>query len=366
MEQSGKEIRYMKGGGRMKKFICGIAVLCLLLAPPAARAWWLPEDAVYGTREDLPAGVRALLPEELSLTYAYRIADALYAWTKDARGNGVVLVFAQGEHGYSLLAQSAPMGPWNGWEPFLGYSGSDFFSIDYSESYSFLFKPLRDGRWMLRTAFLYGPTDCFVSFYPHAAVEFLSTRDGRRIAYGTWTRSLYLDSLDVSVLPRSFGDALSMLDTRGWAMVKSRESGALTPLRTAPDEGGEILASYYAGAPAQILEETGAWFRVSIAGEEGWMAAEDLAFGEAMTEIAPEFPDLVLTSEAYARQSILHASLYSSAAPMHIASYDGTGKPGGVEGLFIIGVVGDLWYHVMNWEGETGYIERVWFFEGNG
>ena len=349
----------------MKK-VCLILALGFLLLPIAARAWWLPDDAVFGTREELPAGAQALLPEAFTLKYAYEIGDYLYVWTKDARGNGVVFAFIQADDGYSLLVQSAPLGVWNGLEPSLGYSGSGFFSIDYSESFSFMFKPRRDGRWALQTAFLYGQTDCFISFYPHAAAEFLSTRYGYRMVYGTWTRPLCMDALEVSVLPRTFEDALSMLDTRGWAMVLCSDSESPAPLRAAPDAEGEILGSYYTGAPAEILEEAGMWRRVSIAGAEGWLPAEALVFGEGMREVPAGFPALVLTQEAYTAKHILYASPSADGAPIGLVDFYSSQNPDAVEDLFIVGIVNGAWYHVMNWRGDQGYIECKWFYEGNG
>ena len=350
----------------MKRSMCWIVALGLCLLPLAGQAWLIEPEDVLESREALPADVRELLPEELTLEYAYRINAYLYVWTKDAAGNGIALVFARSDGAYSLLVLSAPFGTWNGYEPSLGFSGSGFFTVSYSESY-FSFLPWNDGRWALKGGYFYQGFDQperHIAYYPHAMTETVfENRDdfGRwSIVYGTWTRLIYLNSPEVSALPRTFGDALAMLDTEGWAMVRPSESGGLAPLRAAPSDTGKVLASYYAGTPAEVLDTGKDWRRVNIAGAEGWMPADTLVFGEAMLEVTPGFPDLVLEDEVLEGKKVLYAAPSVESALVEVAD------PENIENLFIIGVVNDEWYHVMDLWGDQGYIQSKWFSEGNG
>lgn len=347
----------------MVKRIVVMAALCLLL-PVATRAW--SPETVYGERGDLPAKAQALLPEDVEFAYAYPVADMLYVWAKDLDGKGTALVFRELNGAYTLLLRSSPLGSRGGFAPKLGYSGKDFYTIAYSDDFSFSFHPGLDGRWMLGTAFNYGKTDCFITAYPHAAVEFLSDRYGFRRVYGTWTRSLYADALEVSVLPLSLDDALKILDTTGWAMVRAEGPQTPVPLLAAPSGEGAVLGLYYTGAPARVLEVRDAWYRVEIAGAEGWLPADALVFGEDMREIETEFPSLVYTEAALARGDILHAAPDADSEIVGAVGGDTAETPDIVGGLEIIGIVNGTWYHVVNMWGEYGYIECAWYYEGNG
>jgi len=347
----------------MKKIYRMMALaLALLLLPLAAQAWVPTGDALLDTLDALPAGVRALLPDALAFRYAYRIGGSLYAWTADAQGNGVMLVFAEDGDEYTAAVQSAPFGSWNGLSPKPGNSGGDFFSVDYSESYTFVFRAGADGRWALRGAYNYaGDADCFMMFYPHVAVEYRSDRVDLRRVYGSWTRSLALDTLDSSVLPQTFDGVLAMLDTQGWAMVQAPDSGETAPLYTDADAGSACLGLYYTGAPAEALEQGADWCRVRVGGAEGWMRTDMLVFGDEMRAVTPNLPILALTEEAYAAQDILYASPCADGVPARYAEPDDA-----ADALFVIGIVDGRWYHVISWNGDAWFIETGWFFEGNG
>ena len=347
----------------MYKRMALLTLLCLLL-PVSVRAW--SPETIYDERDALPAQVQALLPEDVEFGYAYPVAEMIYVWTKDLDGNGAALVFQELNGAYTLLLRSAPLGLRGGLAPKLGYSGKDIYTIAYSDAFSFSFRPGIDGRWVFGTAFDYGETDCFITSYPHAAVEFLSDRDGFRRVYGTWTQSLYADALDTSVLPLSLDDALKILDTTGWAMVQAAGPQSPAPLRATPSGEGAVLGLYYTGAPAEVLEVRDAWRRVEIAGAEGWLPADALVFGEEMREVKPEFPSLVYTEAALVRGDILHAAPDADSEIIGAVCGDAAAGRSIVEDLEIIGIVNGAWYHVVNLWGEYGYIECAWYYEGNG
>lgn len=348
----------------MKKWSCLCLALALWLLPAAAFGW--TPEAEYGALSELPASVQSALPDGLTVTYAVKAVEYLHVWAQNAQGDAAVCVFAQAGDGYALLVQSAPIGAWHGMEPRLGYSGRGFVTLQYSEDYEFVFYPGRDGRWALRYAHEYAGPDCFITFGAQSAGESLPEQETARRVFGNWTQAWYLDTLDVSTLPQTFDEALTMLDTQGWAMVCNAEPGGRAPLRTAADTGADAAGEYYTGTPVTVLKTAGGWARVSIAGTEGWLAAGCLVYGDAQRGVTAEYPQLALTEEACAAHDIIFASPSTAGAAIGRVDFDGADNPAAAVGLFIIGTAGEGWFHVMNLWGDCGYIESRWFFEGNG
>ncbi|MCL1964793.1 MAG: SH3 domain-containing protein [Firmicutes bacterium] len=151
-----------------------------------------------------------------------------------------------------------------------------------------------------------------------------------------------------------------MIDTDGWAFVKSDKPTDRLHLRTAPSTDAVSIGRYYSGTPVQVLEDQGEWAKVSIAGIQGYMMKKFLAFGQDMLNVERWFPGKHLTEKAAEKGINVYASPDTASAIIGILR--------GGDGLaeYILATVGDGWYHVLRGDGLSGYVEAGHFWDGNG
>ncbi len=219
---------------------------------------------------------------------------------------------------------------------------------------------------------LYGPETayCFIGLRPDGqtwgvtfigGVDWFDVRenhllDGQRYVGDHPWRTL--DTADLTNLPMTLGDAIARLDTDKVAVVHNPNPKDRLHLRLKPERNAQSLGKYYNGTIVRIHEIKGDWAHVSIAGSDGWMMTEYLAFGEAMNRVESAFPSLAVREEA------VREGLIVSEAPNGSISKVLWHMP---ERLEIIGVVGDDWYHVYSeLDGVQGYVRQDCFWEGNG
>ena len=169
-----------------------------------------------------------------------------------------------------------------------------------------------------------------------------SCNDG--YTYGSYPPAMQrFEELDVMALPTTVEQALAILDRSGWAVVNNPEPTDCLLLHVAPDEGAESLGAFYNRTPVRGISEEGEWSQVIIGedGLTGWMMTEYLAFGEAMDEVFSAFPQEVSDCSAQAAPDVSTPEKWE-----YRCSQD-----------FVIGVLGDEWYIVMEpYEGWVGYV----------
>ena len=160
--------------------------------------------------------------------------------------------------------------------------------------------------------------------------------------------------IDWTALPQSHSAVHAALDTQGWATPCSENYQDRLHLRAAPRKDAVSLGKYYNGTPVRVLERGEEWTHVSIFGVEGYMMTEYLAFGEDMANADNGLYRSYL--------SVQSAALHSW--PTLEAEYTTMTPPNGV---LILAVVGDDWYHVWSTEtGESGYVRVEEISLGNG
>lgn len=163
--------------------------------------------------------------------------------------------------------------------------------------------------------------------------------------------------MDWNRLPRYLEEALAGMDTSGWAVVNNPNPADRLHLRMKPERSAQSLGKYYNGTPVQILETKGDWVHVDVFGVAGWMMKEYLAFGTAGHKVEAVFPSRMAVDHKKD-----HFVFAKPEAGKPIANYLYT-----QQGLLVLGIVGDDWYHVWFPEDElSGYVLQSDWWEGNG
>ena len=166
-----------------------------------------------------------------------------------------------------------------------------------------------------------------------------------------------LFSIDFSTLPKSIEEAAAALNRDGWAVVNNPDPADRLHLRAEPDTASESLGKFYNRTPVQVLSQRGGWSRVRIGLDgrlEAWMMTKYLAFGSGMDAVGSASPDLTLREGKGTRP------LYASPEMLET-----TGIPYG-NATWIVGVVGDELYILLDSDGNTGYLPQSLFFAGYG
>jgi len=315
-----------------------------------ALAW--VADEWYESPENLPASIQMVLPAQMTYADGIRGGDTIYVLLDEGDGSRRIYIFRKEADIYQLECQSAPLADWRGSKANIGCSGSNMLHIVY-DSGGALFNFCRTNlnTWTLRS----------VQAGEVFGIDAVGLRgyDPDQYLCGTITNT-DLSTLDTTQLPATLAEAVNLVDTEGWALVKSDKPTDRLHLRTSPSTNAESIGRYYSGTPVRILEDQGEWAKVSVAGIQGYMMKKFLTFGQDMLNVERWFPSKYLV-EADAVQGVnVYASPGTHAAIVGVL-HDGSGSA-----QYILANVGDDWYHVLCDDGLSGYVEVRHFWDGNG
>ena len=214
---------------------------------------------------------------------------------------------------------------------------------------------LADGSWTMgwmsnfgENVYTYGTVYCGVRQY-----AIMSSTDGILVGSHPWGD---LFTIDFTRLPQSTEAMNAGLNRDGWAAVGMPGPSDRLPLRVRPDDAAESLGEFYNRTPARVLEQQGDWSRVRIGLDgrlEGWMRTEHLAFGSAIDTAYAPYWDLILRGE------FEYHPLFASPAMRET-----TGVLADMD-TWIVGVAGDNLYVLIDSDGNTGYLPKSWFGNGN-
>lgn len=163
--------------------------------------------------------------------------------------------------------------------------------------------------------------------------------------------------MDLNALPRSSAEAEQLLNRDNWAVVLNPVATDRLHLRAKAERGAKSLGKFYNRTPVQVLMRKGDWTKVRIGadgGLEGWMMTQYLAFGKKIDEVSSASPDLLLRDE--------HADATPFSKPdteSEILEYFDSES-------WIVGVIDDAWFILLDAMGNTGYLPQNWYYEGNG
>ncbi len=292
----------------------------------------------------------------------YTVSDAVatpYMLLADAAdGQGVRYLFLmeiQDDGNYNIT-QSTPMG--DGIRPDFIHAWSGvgirvYPDISVQEDYRIYgFVKRADGLWHLRGVMTKDDIFSYTAYGLHTDLD-----DWRIGDYPEVT----LTAVDWDALPKSLAEAMETLDQSGWARVISDDPNNRLHLRTAPDKNAASLGKYYQGTPVRVLGKSGDWTEVDVFGVHGYMMTKWLAFGADMNDV--EIATLYLTYKgALLAEGIPMYASPSDAVPAATLMVDRS-----LPDPYIIGVVGDEWYHIVFPDtGLSGFIRQDTLWPGNG
>lgn len=331
--------------------------LCAGVALPAFA--WAPEGFAE-TWEDLPAGVRELLPAGDTYISGIYNAQTYYVLMEDATARTIYVLQPYGDGRFYLDVKSIPLPVTDGGGASVGSTGSDYLYLFYDgEGCTFNFSRQHDGRWILQS--IQAGSEFEIS--PIFGIVRYADPDGIHCLPGVMPDT-NLATFDPEAMPQTIDEAMAMIDTTGYAMVKSEVPTDRLHLRASPSKSGASLGRYYSGTPVRVHSVEGEWAKVDVCGVEGYMMAAFLAFGQDMLSVIRYFPGLSL-QEQYASEGV---SLYlrpEEKDGLYVGTVGGAGSLHGTS-MYILANAGDDWFHVVCGNGLTGYIQSKYLWAGNG
>lgn len=305
-------------------------------------------SAGYGTLEELPADVRAALPADERLLQGALDQNTVLLLTASADGTSRIWIFDKVGETYALNCQSRPMPKIGETVPMTEMFKGDSFGLTYAPGTTLgpWVSKQRDGVW--RITHFDVPNSVLVNglwmygFQEHWRLPGdLSAFELRNF---DWTR-----------IPQNKEELLALVNTDGFAMVKSDKATDRLNLRGEPSRDAVSYGKYYSGTPVRVLETKGDWCKVTVGGATGYMQRQYLAFGLDMVDVPCYFPQ----KTTYPAEFVLGIPMYERP---NVTSAN-TVMPGDFN---IIAAVGDDWYHVLCEDGTSGYVEVRHFWDGNG
>ena len=135
--------------------------------------------------------------------------------------------------------------------------------------------------------------DIYVDLYPDGVWQVWGVNTGREVIsfnrhsialdvgfdiYGDLTIPLDITQVDWAMLPRSFEEAMDLVDTSRWGIVK----GKYSPIYVEPVLGSSIVSLMAPGAPVVKLAEQDGMVQVCLFGSSvvGWILSGDLYPGQ--------------------------------------------------------------------------------------
>lgn len=314
-----------------------------------------PASLYYRTLEELPEEVRAVLPKEHRLVSGACEWDTMMLLTEQSDGTRFLWTFDKAGETYALNCQSKPMPKISELVARTEMFDGRNFGLTYAPD-SVLgdwITKQSDGVW--RIAYFDVPEEVQVNtIWMHGDIYV----DGQYQSHWRLPGDLSafeLANFDWSRIPKNKDELLALVNTAGYAMVKSDKATDRLNLRAGPSRDSVSYGKYYSGTPVRVLETQGDWCKVTVGGVAGYMQRQYLAFGLEMMDVSCYF----LQKSTYPAEAVL-------GIPMHERP-DATSKSTPMpEGFHIIAAVGNDWYHVLCDDGSAGYVEVSHFWDGNG
>jgi len=217
------------------------------------------------------------------------------------------------------------------------------------------FKRLDNGDWVLRL--IQGK----VSFSMDPAKEEVKCYSGKDgTLRGTYDEIL-LSSMDMDRVPFTFEETFPLVNTDGYAIVKADwKKGAALHEEATFDSA--LVGTYFTGTPVDILEDLDEWVHASVLGVTGYMMKSDLAFDTGMASVQPYLlPRLIKSEYLQGGLNVYLEPDMNSYVVMELDSEDDYWNS-----VFIIGIKDNEWYHILHHKGLSGYVQKEFFWDGNG
>lgn len=283
-------------------------------------------------------------------------SHGLLLLTEDGNGARHIRWVEQEGDGYAVrVSQALPADTFID----LFHGGDDEISLEWNmQRVQCAFGRMADGNWSLGWVMSSGDSGSETISMIYCGVitgDYMNAIENISVGSHSW-RDLF--TADLTQLPTNAKDAAAGLDRNGWAVVCNPDSTERLHLRLDPDRSSASLGKFYNCTPVQVLEQKGDWSRVRIGLDghlEGWMMTRYLAFDSAMDDVVTAAPNNKTVREEYADRPMFASASMKETASVLMGTY-----------YWIIGVVEDELYILLDADGNTGYLPQSWFWEGNG
>ncbi|NLO84487.1 MAG: SH3 domain-containing protein [Clostridiales bacterium] len=355
----------------MKQLLAMLLAFVTLLTSPTALGY-VPEVSI-DTAEKLPQSIAEALPAEMSFAKAEGDPDTLMVLMEKVDGARQAFFFGRNEksEAYALESQSAILPVINGEAASVGFDGYVYIHLGSGDrSWNGTFEQDDQGNWMLASLNDGGILTSYWANYLEMVTvidEYTNTDSYvniERYVYGEYLFDRNLSHFDISQMPTSSKEATEMMNTDGYAMVKSDTREMRSHLRAAPSQDAISYGEYYSGTPVKVDSVDGEWAKVSVGDAKGYMLCEGLAFGEEMKTVTTRFPsdhDMGSVVMDLTEDILLYAQPSTSAEVVGIYG----GRITRLTGHFV-GDIDDEWFHMICDNGLSCYIQKKYFWNGNG
>ena len=335
-------------------------MLCIFFVPCHIAYAWTAEE-YYESVSQSPESVRNSLSMGKGFEFGIRTGAGLFALLDTGDYTRQIYLFRgqsksadPSEDIYWLECQSAPL-PFLGTTASIGSSGSDTLYLLYWENnpwYCASFERDSEGEWKLVGV------QTSTTFYHKNAFGVYGEVQGPggkedTLRYLPGNLDVDLSTVDVSKIPATLETATEKIDTSGCAMIRTAKAGAAGRLIRQSKNNRAFVGRVLPGTPVSVLDNIGKWSRVSIAGTEGYLETVHLVFGAAMVQIEPAFWGNGIAEEKMPEGIILYAKPSKNAEVLGVLDGSDTYS----WNMHIIGIVDDVWYHILCDDGLYGYAE---------
>lgn len=315
-----------------------------------------PVSVGYSAMEELPADVRAVLPAEEQLLHGACEQNTVLLLTASTDATHRLWIFDKVGAAYLLNCRSKPMPKVGDTDPRTEMFKGESFGLTYAPGTALgpWVSRQSDGVWRVESFNL--PKE---EIWVNCLWMYGQANEGEQSR--AWRlpgdlSAFELSNFDWSRIPDNKENLLALVNTDGYAMVKSDKPTDRLNLRAEPSRDAVSFGKYYSGTPVRILDTQGDWCKVTVGGVAGYMQRQYLAFGLEMMDVPCYFP-----------QKFLLDSESIPGVPMYEQPVVTSGLADTLYGsAYIIAVAGDGWYHVLRDDGTAGYVEVSYFWDGNG
>lgn len=193
----------------------------------------------------------------------------------------------------------------------------------------------------------------------------ISPMDKNILWYGVhpWADMTRMDWSSIPSSEQEILDALTRMDSSGYAVVCNPDPADRLHLRESPDRSSTSLGKYYNGTPVHVLKTEDEWVKVEILGRQGWMMKKYLFFGGKNHPLSCD-------TAAMPQLQLKGTELRVYTEPVRNSMHRVFGMMPGyhaIDDMRIIGILGNEWYHV--WFPLTedgGYVRQSDLWPGNG
>lgn len=170
-----------------------------------------------------------------------------------------------------------------------------------------------------------------------------------------------ISRMDWSTIPNTLAEAAERMDAGSpnarYAAVNNPKPAERLHLREKADKKSRSFGKYYNGTPVKVHALKGEWAQVEIGNQRGWMMKKYLAMGKAGKALLCDMsamPNLFIRGNSVklytsTKDSVCDTILYWE------------------EGMKIVGIIEDGWYHVwLPLTNEYYFVRQSDLWEGNG